>query len=95
MDSSYEQSGSGNKNSSENDEFISKVAELVGQKLNPLLNARPGVNFINIQAHIFLTKFWRKSRNITRKAAKKDVFTIKRAKNVDQIDVSCDNLVKF
>jgi len=51
MDSSsdsFEQSGSGNKNSSEKDEFISKVAELVGQKLNPLLNAQPGVNFINI-----------------------------------------------
>ncbi len=47
MDSSFdsfEQSGSGNKNSSENDEFISKVAELVGQKLNPLLNARPVVS---------------------------------------------------
>jgi len=32
-----------------------------------------GVNFINIYARVFCTKFWRQSRNITRKAAKKDV----------------------
>jgi hypothetical protein len=30
-------------NTIENDQFISKVAELVGQKLSPLLNARPVV----------------------------------------------------
>jgi len=33
----------------------------------------PGVNYINIYACIFCTKFWRQSQNITRKAAKKDV----------------------
>jgi hypothetical protein len=29
-----------------------------------------GVNFINIFAHNFRTKFWRQSQNVTRKAAK-------------------------
>ncbi len=33
------------------------------------------VNFINIYALVFLTKFWRQSLNVTRKAAKKDVRT--------------------
>ncbi len=40
IDNLGEQSGSGiSKNSDE--EFISKVADLVGKKLTPLLNARP------------------------------------------------------
>jgi len=30
----------------------------------------PSVNFINIYAGVFHTKFWRQSQNITRKAAK-------------------------
>jgi len=33
----------------------------------------PGVNFINIYTRVFCTKFWHQSRNITRKADKKDV----------------------
>ena len=41
---------------------------------------RPGVNFINIYARIFCTKFWRQSQNVTRKAAKKDVRTKKARK---------------
>jgi len=41
---------------------------------------RPGVNFINIYARVFRTKFWCQSRNVTRKAAKKDVRTKKRTK---------------
>jgi len=49
----------------------------------------PGVNFINIYACIFRTKFWRQSRNVTRKAAKKDVRTKKSMrKNDDEIDGS-------
>ncbi len=31
---------------------------------------KPGVNFINIFARFLCTKFWRKSQNVTRKAAK-------------------------
>ncbi len=46
----------------------------------------PAVNFINIYAHVFCTKFWRQSQNVTRKAAKKGVCTKKaREKNVDEI----------
>ncbi len=37
----------------------------------------PAVNFINIYAHVFRTKFWCQSQNVTRKAAKKDVCTKK------------------
>jgi len=35
----------------------------------------PGVNFINIYAHIFRTNFWRQSRNVTRKSCWNDVRT--------------------
>jgi len=53
----------------------------------------PGVNFINIYARVFCTKFWRQSQNVTRKAAKKDVCTKKSAqKNVDEIDGSAFQL---
>ncbi len=37
----------------------------------------PIVNFINIYARVFCTKFWSQSQNVTRKAAKKDVGTKK------------------
>jgi len=42
-----------------------------------LVKLTGGVNFINIYPRIFRTKFWCQSRNITRKAAKKDVRTKK------------------
>ncbi len=42
-----------------------------------LMKLTPTVNFINIYAYIFWTKFWRQSQNVTRKAAKKDVRTKK------------------
>ncbi len=45
--------------------------------LNPTL---PGVNFINIYARVFRTKFWRQSRNVTRKAAKTYLSYEKRAR---------------
>jgi hypothetical protein len=38
---------------------------------------RLAVNFINIYARIFRTKFWRQSQNVIRKAAEKDVHTKK------------------
>ncbi len=42
-----------------------------------LMKLTPTVNFINIYARVFRTKFWRQSQNVIRKAAKKDVHTKK------------------
>ncbi len=45
-----------------------------------LMKLTPSVNFINIYARVFRTKFWRQSQNVIRKAAEKDVRTKKARK---------------
>ncbi len=40
------------------------------------------VNFINIYARVFRTKFWRQSQNVIRKAAEKDIRTKKARKKM-------------
>ncbi len=51
-----------------------------------LLKLTRAVNFINIYARVFCTKFWRQSQNVLEKLPKRTFVQKSARKNVDEID---------